>query len=37
MFDIFDMLSAFMRAKVKILIGLIVLALAFAIWHSMNG
>jgi uncharacterized membrane protein len=37
MFDIFDMLSAFMRAKVKILIGLIALALGTAIYHLVSG
>jgi membrane protein implicated in regulation of membrane protease activity len=37
MFDIFDMLSAFMRAKVKILIGLIALALGTAVYHLVSG
>jgi hypothetical protein len=37
MFDIFDMLSAVMRAKVKILLGLIVLALGVALWHLVRG
>jgi hypothetical protein len=37
MFDIFDMLSAFMRAKVKILIGLIALALGTALYHLLSG